>query len=92
MLFFLSVKVYYFWQDIPVSYCHFYWGQLCKEALGETPDNVEENQKREVDWEWEREEMEKRQDGRLGRGGTRVGQINAACVVGAFFIWTDLSN
>lgn len=39
MLFFSSVEIYCFWQDVPASHCHFYRGQLRKEAIRETVDS-----------------------------------------------------
>lgn len=41
MLFFSSVEIYYFWQDVPASHCHSYRGQLCKEAIREAVDSEE---------------------------------------------------
>lgn len=80
----LSVEIYCFESDVLASCWHFYWGQLCKEAIEETPYiySEEEKQKRDVDWESER--MKSRQD-RTG-GGSKVGHISLAHVTVAFLI------
>lgn len=81
----LSVEIYCLGFDVLASCWHFYWGQLCKEAIRETQYIYKEEEKQKRDVDWERERWKGDRTGQRGRG-SKVGHISLARVTVAFLI------